>query len=124
MKRFTPKILIKYLLKEFTISLVIFTIIFSSLIILITFVEELVFFKEKEIDNFFFKVFTLTIIKSPTLILNFMPFIFLFSGILFFVKFIKNNEVVPMRLSGFSNEFIAIVPASFAFILGLIMIFQ
>ena len=123
MKRFTPKILIKYLIKEFSLSLIIFIAIFSSLIILFTFVEEVVFFKGKDINNnFFLKVFILTLIKSPTLILNFMPFIFLFSGILFFVKFMKNNEITPMRLSGFSNEFIALVPGIFSFFLGLIFI--
>ena len=58
MKRYTPKILIKYLIKEFAFSLLIFTLIFSSLIILTTFVEELIFFKEKQINNnFFFKDF-------------------------------------------------------------------
>ena len=93
MKRYTPKILIKYLIKEFAFSLLIFTLIFSSLIILTTFVEELIFFKEKQINNnFFLKIFILTLIKSPTLIFNFSPFIFLFSGIFFYVKFLKNKE--------------------------------
>lgn len=123
MKRYTPKILIKYLIKEFAFSLLIFTLIFSSLIILTTFVEELIFFKEKEINNnFFLKIFILTLIKSPTLIFNFSPFIFLFSGIFFYVRFLKNNEISPMSLSGFSLNFITLVPAIFSFFLGVIII--
>ena len=54
MKRYTPNLLIKYLIKEFSFSLLIFTIMFSSLIILITYIDEILFFKDKDIsDNFF-----------------------------------------------------------------------
>jgi len=123
MKRYTPKILISYIIKEFSLSLLIFFIIFSSLIILSTFVEEIVFFKNKEIsNNFFLKILILTLIKSPTLILNFSPFITLFAGIFFYVKFIKNNEINPMSLSGFSLNFITLVPAVFSFFVGIIII--
>ena len=84
MKRYTPNLLIKYLIKEFSLSLIIFTIIFSSLIIFITYIDEILFFKDKEItDNFFIKTLILSLIKSPTLIINLSPFIFLFSGIFF-----------------------------------------
>ena len=44
MKRYTPNLLIKYLIKEFSYSLLIFTIIFSSLIIFITYIDEILFF--------------------------------------------------------------------------------
>ena len=71
MKRYTPNLLIKYLIKEFSLSLIIFTIIFSSLIIFITYIDEILFFKDKEItDNFFIKTLILSLIKSPTLIIN------------------------------------------------------
>jgi len=91
-KRFVPKTLTKYLIKEFSFLLLIFFLIFSALIVLSTYVEEIIFFKNKEIiDNFFLEILIFSLIKSPTLILNFSPFIFLFTGILFYVKFIKNN---------------------------------
>ncbi len=123
MKKYTPKVLIRYLIKEFSFSLLIFTIIFSSLIIFSTFIEEIIFFKNKEInENFFLKIFILTLIKSPTLILNFSPFIFLFSSIFFYVKFIKNNEIMPMSLSGFSKNFITLVPGIYSFALGILIV--
>ena len=79
MKRYTPNLLIKYLIKEFSFSLLIFTIMFSSLIILITYIDEILFFKDKGIsDNFLLKTLILSLIKSPTLILNLSPFIFIF----------------------------------------------
>ena len=122
-KRYTPKTLIKYLIKEFSFSLFIFFLIFSSLIIFSTYIEEIVFFKNKEIvNNFFFKILILTLIKSPTLILNFSPFIFLFSGIFFYVKFIRNNEISSMSISGFSNTIITLIPALYSFFIGVFII--
>jgi len=122
-KKYTPKLLIKYLLKEFSFSLLVFFIIFSSLIILSTYIEEIIFFRDKEItNNFFFKIFVLSIIKSPTLILNLSPFIFLFSGIFFYVKFLKNNEIATMSISGFSKNFITLVPSLYSFVIGILLI--
>lgn len=123
MKRYTPKILIKYLVKEFCFSLIIFFTIFSSLIIFSVFIEEIIFLKQKEIiGNFFLNVLIISLVKSPTIIFNFSPFIFLFSGIFLFVKLTKNNEVTPISLSGFSLNFIATVPAIFSVILGLFIV--
>ena len=123
MKRYTPNLLIKYLIKEFSLSLIIFTIIFSSLIIFITYIDEILFFKDKEItDNFFIKTLILSLIKSPTLIINLSPFIFLFSGIFFYVKFLRNNEITPMSLSGFSKNFITLVPGIYSLVLGILIV--
>ena len=123
-KRFTPKLLINYLIREFSFSLLIFFGIFLSLILLSTYIEEIIFFKEKEITgNFFIKIFILTLIKTPTILLNLSPFIFLFSGIFFFVKLLRTSEVTPLSLSGFSNLFIAMVPAFYSFLLGIILVF-
>ena len=123
-KRFTPKLLINYLIKEFSFSLLIFFGIFLSLILLSTYIEEVIFFKEKEITgNFFIKIFILTLIKTPTILLNLSPFIFLFSGIFFFVKLLRNSEITPLSLSGFSNFFITMVPAFYSLLLGIILVF-
>jgi len=122
-KRFVPKTLTKYLIKEFSFLLLIFFLIFSALIVLSTYVEEIIFFKNKEIiDNFFLEILIFSLIKSPTLILNFSPFIFLFTGILFYVKFIKNNEITSMSLSGLSKNLITLIPAIYSFILGVLII--
>ena len=66
-KRYTPKTLINYLIKEFSLSLIIFFSIFLSLIILSLYVEEIFFFREKQISgNLFIKTFALSLIKTPT----------------------------------------------------------
>jgi len=122
-KRHTPKIIIKYLLKEFLFSLLIFTSIIFSLILLITFLEELFFLRDKNLtNNLFLLSINLSLIQMPTLLISMSPFIFLFSGIFFFVKLLKTNEIMPMSLSGFSKNFIILIPAIFSFCLGIFII--
>ena len=122
-RKYTPKIIIKYLIKEFCKSLAIFFSIFFSLIILINYIEEIIFFKVKnDSDSLFFQTLYLSIIKSPTILINMLPFVFLFSGIFFFAKLIKNNEISPLRLSGFSQKYISLIPAIFSFLIGVIII--
>ena len=122
-KRYTPKILINYLIKEFSLSLFIFFSIFLSLIILSSYVEEIFYFRDKQIsENFFFKTFILSLIKTPTLVINMSPFIFLFSGIFFYVKLLRSNEITPLSLSGFSKNFVTIIPALYSFFLGVFII--
>ena len=50
------------------------------------------------------------------------PFIFLFSGIFFYVKLLRSNEITPLSLSGFSKNFITIIPAVYSFLLGIFII--
>lgn len=122
-KRFTPKKIINYLIKEFSISLLIFFLIFLSLIVISTYIEEIIFFREKDLSgNFFLKTLILSLIKTPTLIINISPFIFLFAGIFFFAKLLRSNEITPLSLSGLSKNFVTIVPACFSFFCGLIII--
>ncbi|MDC1148856.1 LptF/LptG family permease [Pelagibacteraceae bacterium] len=122
-KRYTPKILISYLIKEFSLSLFIFFSIFLSLIVLSSYIEEIFFFREKQISgNLFIKTFILSIIKTPTLIINMSPFIFLFSGIFFYVKLLRSNEITPFSLSGFSKNFVTLIPAAYSFLLGVFII--
>ena len=64
----------------------------------------------------------MSLIKSPTLILNLSPFIFLFSGIFFYVKFLRNNEITPMSLSGFSKNFITLIPGIFSLFIGILIV--
>lgn len=124
MKKYSANKLIIYLIKEFTLSLVIMFGVFISLIFLTSFVDELIFLKQiKNLDNIFLKTLFLTSLKSPGLLINLSPFIFLFSGILFFVKFKKNNELSSLNLLGFSDNFITLIPSTYSFFLGLFLIF-
>ena len=87
MKKYLPKKLIKYLSYEFTKCFLIVALVFLSISLLTNFVEELVFFKDKQIENFLFSLIILTSLKTINTLIESSIFIFLFSGIFFFVVF-------------------------------------
>ena len=121
-KRFIPITLIRYIIEEFLKSFLIIFLVFLSITLLINFVEELIFFKEKDLDHFLFMVCYLTLYKTPNTLIELSIFIILFSGILFFSKFLKNNEINTIKLSGLSNMIPILTPAIVAFFLGLVII--
>jgi len=123
MKKFLPITLIKYLSNEFFKCLLISFAVFLSISLLINFVEELVFFKDKEIENFMLNIIILTIVKTTNTLLESSIFIFLFAGIFFFVKFLKNNEINSINLSGISNLLSILTPALLSFGIGIIIVF-
>ena len=122
MKKYYPLFLTKYLTKEFIKCLLIIFAVFLSISLLINFVEEIVYFKEKKLNNFLISTIYLTLCKTPNTIIETSIFIFLFSGIFFFVKFLKNSEFNTIKLSGLSNIFIILVPAICSFIIGIFII--
>ena len=123
MKNYTPVTIIKYLTVEFISSLFVVFLVFLSLSLLINFVEEMTFFKDKKIENFIWVIAYLTIYKTPNTLIELSIFIFLFSGILFFVKTQKNNEINTILLSGISKLVIVLTPAIVSLLCGLIIIF-
>ena len=122
-KNYIPFKIIYYLIKEFTLSLFVVLLVFVSLVLLINFVDELSFFKEQNIDNLILLISYLSIIKMPNTIIELSIFIFLFSGITFFIKIKKNNEINTILLSGISKLLPVLTPAIFSFCIGLVIIF-
>jgi len=123
MKTFYPSKLIQYFSKEFISSLLIVLLVFLSLSLLTNSVSELVYLKDKKLENVILMATILTLAKTPSTIIELSIFIFLFSGILFFVKIQKNNEVNTMLLAGISKTFPILIPAIISFLCGLFIIF-
>jgi lipopolysaccharide export system permease protein len=123
MTTFYPSKLIYYFSKEFLFSLLIVFLVFFSLSVLINSVGELVYLKDKKIENIIWMATILTLAKTPTTIIELSIFIFLFSGILFFVKIQKNNEVNTAMLAGISKILPILIPSIISFACGLFIIF-
>ena len=123
MKIKIPYKITNYIIKEFLVSLFAVFFIFLAIALLINFVEEISFFKEKKLDNLMFTVFFLALSKTPNTIIELSIFIFLFSGIVFFVKIEKNNEINTILLSGISKLLPILVTAFLSFFIGLLIIF-
>jgi lipopolysaccharide export system permease protein len=93
-----------------------------SIVLLINLLDEFNFFKsKKDLKFIFFIIFT--ILKIPNLLINLFPFIVLFGGIVFYLKIYNHNEVISLRVMGYSNIQIILIPALTSFIIGYIIVF-
>jgi len=123
MKILYPSMLVRYLSKEFLSSLLVVFLVFFSLVLLINLAGELVYLKDKELENFISLATILTFAKTTTTMIELSIFIFLFSGTLFFVKIQKSNEINTILLSGISKVLPTAVPAIISFMCGIFIIF-
>jgi len=82
--------------------------------------EEINFFKD--IDGRIYIPLLLSLLVVPSLLYNMMPFIILISGIWFFLKIKKSDEITAMRISGMSNFSVILIPSIITVIIGIIFI--
>ena len=96
------KVYIKFLSLIFIRSLLYVTSIMFSLIFILNLLTELEFFKGIEVDISF--PILLSLLNSPSVIFEMLPFIFLITTQLFFIKLFNNNEIEIFKYSGLKNS--------------------
>ena len=112
----------QYIIKEYIKSLLVVIAVMLSIIILINLLDEFNFFKsKKDLKFIFFIIFT--ILKIPNVLISLFPFIILFGGIVFYLKIYNHNEVISLRVMGYSNIQIILIPALTSFVIGYLIIF-
>ena len=112
----------QYIIKEYIKSLLVVIAVMLSIIILINLLDEFNFFKsKKDLKFIFFIIFT--ILKIPNVLISLFPFIILFGGIVFYLKIYNHNEVISLRVMGYSNIQIILIPALTSFVIGNLIIF-
>ena len=77
----------KYILSLFSKTLIEVVLIFFSLILIINLFEEINFLKNEEVHGYY-PVF-LSLLNTPSIIFDILPFIFLISTLFFFIKLIE-----------------------------------
>ena len=82
--------------------------------------EEINFFKDINIGVYV--PILLTSLKVPALLYNMLPFIILISGIWFFRKIKKSDEITAMKISGMSNLSVILIPSIVSIFLGIIFV--
>ncbi len=110
----------KYLGKKFFIIVINISLIFFCLGFIMNIFEEINFFKDYDVN--IFTPITLSLLFIPSLLINFFPFVILISGIWFFLKIKKTDELTAMNVSGVSNLSIIIIPSFLVIILGIFFI--
>ena len=112
----------RYIISEYIKSLFVVIAVMLSIILLINLLDEFNFFKsKKDLKFIFFIIFT--ILKIPNVLINLFPFIVLFGGIVFYLKIYNHNEVISLRVMGYSNIQIILIPALTSFVIGYIIVF-
>jgi lipopolysaccharide export system permease protein len=112
----------QYIIKEFLKNLLTVTTVMFFLVLFITFLDEFAFFKAKQ-DLKFIYFLLFTFLKIPNALLNLFPFIILFSGIVFYLKVYNYNEIISLRVMGYSNIQIMLIPALTSLVIGYLIIF-
>ena len=110
----------KYLAKEFIKILLNFSMAFFCLGYILNLFEEINFFKDFNIG--INVPIMLSALFVPSLLYNMFPFIILLSGIWFFLKIKKTDEIIALRVSGMSNLSVIIVPSIVAITLGILFV--
>ncbi len=110
----------KYLGKEFLKIVFNASIIFFALGFIMSLFEEINFFKDLDVN--INTPISLALLFTPSLLHNFFPFIILLSGIWFFLKIKKSDELTAINISGLSNLSVISTPGFLSIILGIIFI--
>ena len=110
----------KYLAKEFIKIVINTSIIFFCLGFIMNIFEEINFFKDFNVA--INTPIILSLLFVPSLLNYFFPFVILLSGIWFFLKIKKTDELTSMNVSGMSNLSVIIVPSFLSIILGIFFV--
>ena len=112
--------MIRDLAKEFLKIVINMLLIFLSLALIMNLFEEINFFKDIDIGIYIPVLLSLLIV--PSLLYNMFPFIMLLSGIWFFRKIKKSDEITAMKVSGMSNFSVILIPCIISIVIGIFFI--
>ena len=110
----------KYLAKEFIKIVINTSIIFFCLGFIMNIFEEINFFKDFNVA--IATPIILSLLFVPSLLNYFFPFVILLSGMWFFLKIKKTDELTSMNVSGMSNLSVIIIPSILSIILGIFFV--
>ena len=110
----------KYIIKNFTNKFITISIIFFSLIIVLSILEEISFFKNTEVN--FALPYLITFLGAPITLFEIFPFIFLISTQFLFYDLFKKDELNLLKINGLSNIRIIKILSIFSFVIGIITV--
>ena len=107
----------KYIVKNFLTKILSISLIFFCLIVILSILEEISFFKNLNV-NFFFP-YILTLLNAPITLFEIFPFIFLLSTQFLFYDLFKKDELNLLKSNGLSNLKIIKILFIFSIIIGI-----
>ena len=110
----------KYFIKLFFKKIILLTLIFFSLVFILTLFEEITFFSDSKSEMYL--PFLITLFNIPSTLLEIFPFIVLISTQLFFVDIIKRKENELIKVNSLDNFYLIKLLAFCSFIFGIVII--
>ncbi len=110
----------KYLYKNYLNCLIKVTFIFLAIAIIMNLFEEINFLKET--NNAIILPIFLTLLNAPSILFEIFPFIFLISGLFFFMEIMDKDELMIFKLYGLTNLKIIKLLCSITFIFGILIV--
>ena len=109
-----------YLIKLFLKKFVNITVIFFSLVFILSIFDEVSFFKNTNVKVFF--PFFMTILNTPSALFEIFPFIFLITTQFFFIELINKNELEVLKFNGLNNFKVVRILFFSSFVVSLFLI--
>ena len=109
-----------YIIKLFLKKILTISVIFLSLVLILSVFDEISFFKNLD-TNFFFPFF-ITFLNAPTALFQIFPFIFLIATQFLFLDLINKNELEVLKVNGLNNLKIIKVLFLTSLVLGIILV--
>ncbi len=107
----------KFIIKNFVNKFIIISLIFLSLVIILSILEEISFFKKIE-ANFIYPYF-LTLLGAPITLFEIFPFVFLIATQFLFYDLFKKDELNLLKVNGLSNLKIIKILFITSFLIGI-----
>jgi len=93
-------------------------LVMLSLVFILNILQEVEFFSNKNVGTIY--PIYLSLMNTPSIIFEMLPFIFLISAQFFFIKLFNNDEINIFKYSGLKNLKIIYILSILSFVIGLI----
>ena len=110
----------KNIILTFLKNILTISIFFFSLILILSVLQEIIFFKNLEVSIFI--PMYLTVLNTSSVVFELFPFVFLIGAMSFFIEVLDKNELIIYKSYGLSNLKIISVIVSTTFILGIFLV--
>ena len=114
------KTYVKFLINKFLESFLKIFLIMLSLVFVLNILKEIEFLNNIDID-FWYPIY-LSLLNSPSIIFEMLPFIFLLTTQFFFIKLFNIDEIQIFKYSGLKNTVILKLLGLLTFFMGLLII--
>ena len=111
---------IKFIVETYLKAYVYVFLIMFGLVFILNILGELDFFSKIDVEPFFPAY--LSLINTPSLIFEMMPFIFLLTTQLFFINLFREDQINIFKYSGLKNSKIMLILSCITFVMSLLLV--